>query len=75
MAKKKNSAGYVIGQIFKWLGIGLLIGAIVAVICYFTVAEFKTFVNNSWEDLKFQIENGKEVAGEAVEAVKRLAIR
>ena len=71
MAKKKRGAGYVIGQIFKWLGITLLVGAVVAVICYFAVPDFKTFINNSWEDLKFQIENGKETA----EAVKQLVIR
>ena len=75
MAKKKKSVGYVIGQIFKWIGIALLAGLAVAVICYFAVPDFKTWVNNSWQDLKFQIENGKEVVGETVEAVKRLAIR
>ena len=74
MAKKK-SVGYIIGQVFKWLGIALLVGLVVAVICYFAVPEFKTFINNSWEDLKFQIENGKEVVEESAEAVKRLLIK
>ena len=71
MAKKKN----VVGEVFKWIGSVLCVALVVAVVCYFTVPEFKTFVNNSWEDLKFQIENGKEVVEETTEAVKRLVIR
>lgn len=67
MAKKRNVAKTV----FKAIGITLLIGLAVAVICYFAVPEFKTWVNNSWEDLKFQIENSKETT----EAVKRLVIK
>lgn len=71
MAKKKN----VVGEVFKWIGIVLCVALVVAVICYFAVPEFKTFINNSWEDLKFQIENGKEVVDETTEAMKRLVIR
>lgn len=72
MAKKKKS---VVGQVFKWIGITLLVGLVVAVICYFAVPEFKTFINNSWQDLKTQIENGKETADSTLEAVKHLVIR
>lgn len=71
MAKKKG----IVGKIFKGIGIALLVGLVVAVICYFAVPEFKTLVNNSWQDLKTQIENNKEATEGAVEAVKHLVIR
>ena len=71
MAKKKS----VVGKIFKGIGVALLVALGVAVICYFAVPEFKTLVNDSWQDLKTQIENGKEAADGAVEAMKHLVIR
>ena len=72
MAKKKKS---VVGQVFKWIGITLLVGLVVAVVCYFAIPEFKTFINNSWQDLKTQIENGKEATDGALEAAKHLIVK
>lgn len=63
MAKKKNVAK----NVFKGIGITLLIALGVAVICYFAVPEFKEFINNAFTN--------KETADGALEAVKRLVIR
>lgn len=72
MSRKKES---VWKKVFKGIGIALAIGLVVGVICYFAVPEFQTFINDSWQDLKNQIENNKETVDEAVEAAKHLVIR
>lgn len=62
-------------KVFKGIGIALLIGLVVGVICYFAVPEFQTFVNNSWTDLKNKFAENKEAVDETVEAVKRLIVK
>lgn len=68
MAKRKKGAGYVVGQVFKWLGIALFVAAVAGVICYFAIPDFKVWVQNSWTDLKNQIGNNQG----ATKAVKML---
>lgn len=57
MAKKYKKKGGFWGKFFKVIGATLLIGAVVVTICYFTVPAVKEFINNSWQDITFQIKH------------------
>ena len=57
MAKNYKKKSGFLGKFFKALGVILLIGAVVVTICYFTVPEVKEFINNSWQDITFQIKH------------------